>query len=109
MKTITLLILGALLTGAGVVRADTVKLQDGSTMEGTIQSETEVTRSTAQERAEKNARWDLVELKKYQLNPQSSFPVAYYDKVISNSFLPFLAKYSNTTAAVSVAKAVANW
>ncbi|MDW8343392.1 MAG: hypothetical protein RMM51_02760 [Verrucomicrobiae bacterium] len=57
-------------------------------------------------RAEQRA---LEQLRRYRLNPQTSYPASYYQQVIENVFRAFLERYPNSSHATEVAAALAQW
>ncbi len=111
-------------------RADTIKLKDGTTLEGMILSEddqritieiqyaggtitkretvqraevAEVIRLTAEQKAYRQTQ-------KYRLDPNNSYPQpAYYDQVITNVFRPFLAQYPQSSNAAEISDKILQW
>ncbi len=49
------------------------------------------------------------DLGKYQLDPQSSFPLSYYDNAISQGFLPFLQQYPHVMETAIISNRLADW
>lgn len=130
------LILAAWLLAGLCARADTVKLKDGTSVEGEITAEDDSTvsillefaggtisetrhisktdiariaRWTPAQRAEWETTRDYEALQKYQLNPVNSYQAEYYDQVISNAFLAFLAKHPNSPDASNVTARIVEW
>jgi hypothetical protein len=64
---------------------------------------------TEGERLQHLAPWAYRALDKYQLDPQYSYPLSYYDKVINEYFKPFLAKYPGTPEVDKVITRLADW
>ena len=129
MRTCRWLILAAWLLGGLCARADTIKLKDGTSLEGAITAEDNstvsillefargtisqtrqinktdiagITRWTAAQRTEWETTRDYEALQKYQLNPVNSYPTEYYDQIISNVFHAFLAKHSDSPVTSNV-------
>ena len=55
------------------------------------------------------APWAYRALDKYQLDPQNSYPLTYYNNVINEYFKPFLEKYTGTTEASKLTSRLADW
>ncbi len=85
--------------GGTITRKDTIVKDD-------IDS---ITRLTEAERQKHLAPWAYKSLDKYQLDPQTSYPLAYYDKIIDQYFKPFLTDYPNTVEAGSLTSRLADW
>jgi hypothetical protein len=136
MRTCYRLILAAWLLAGLCARADTIKLKDGTTVEGEIVAEDNstvaillefaggtitqtrhvsktdiaaITRWTPQQKAERETQREYENLQKYQLNPVNSYPAEYYDQVISNVFRVFLAKHPNSPDVSNVAAHIVEW
>jgi len=117
-------------------RADTVKLKDGTALEGEIVAEDDSTvaillefaggtisqtrhisktdiagiiRWTPEQRAGREAGRDYEALQKYQLNPVNSYQTEYYDQVISNVFRVFLAKHPDSPDTSNVTARIIEW
>ncbi len=120
---------------AGVF-ADTVKLNNGTMVEGDIIAETdteytverslasgsiktkdavrksdvaEVTRATPEQKAAAAMQQAHEATKRYQLNPMNSFPKEYYDQVLSGSFRKFLTDFPNSTFSAEMQERIATW
>lgn len=121
---------GALLAAiVAVAGADTVKLKDGTELQGRIVAETEtevtvevsfangtitqtrthlksevaeISRLTPEQKA-------LEETRRYELKLDAAFPQPYYDEVITNVFRKFLAEYPNSPGAAEVTAKIAAW
>ncbi len=136
MRTCCRLILAAWLLAGLCARADTVKLKDGTTLEGEIVAEDDstiaillefaggtitqtrhiskadiagITRWTPQQKAERETQREYENLEKYQLNPVNSYPAEYYDQVISNVFRAFLAKHPDSPDTTNVTARITEW
>jgi hypothetical protein len=136
MRTCCRLILAAWLLAGLCARADTVKLKDGTTVEGEIVAEDNstvaillefaggtisqtrhiskadiagITRWTPQQKAERETQRDYENLQKYQLNPVNSYPSEYYDQVISNVFRVFLTKHPDSPDVSNVTARIVEW
>ena len=136
MRTCRWLILTACLLAGLCARADTVKLKDGTALEGEIVAEDDSTLSllvefaggtitqtrhinkadiagiirwTPEQRAERQATRDYEKLQKYQLNPSTSYAAEYYDQVITNDFHKFLADHPNSPYASDVTERIVEW
>jgi hypothetical protein len=128
--------LAAWLLAGLCARADTIKLKDGTTLEGEIIAEDDstvaillefaggtitetrhiskadiagITRWTPQQKAERETQREYENLQKYQLNPLNSYPADYYDQVISNVFRAFLAKHPTSPDASNVTARIVEW
>jgi hypothetical protein len=121
---------------AAVVRADTVKLNDGTVVEGDILSEDEtqlvinaefasgtitekqtlnksdiaqVTRLTPEQKAARDMERAYRKLQQYQLDPNTSGPLSYYDQAIDDVFRPFLQQYPASPYTNAVANMISLW
>ncbi|HXI83458.1 MAG TPA: hypothetical protein VNL17_05135 [Verrucomicrobiae bacterium] len=136
MRTCYCLILAVWLLAGLYARADTVKLKDGTALEGEIVSEdasslsillefaggtitqtrrvdradiAAVIRWTPEQRAEHQIARDYENLQKYQLSPSDSYRVEYYDQVISDVFGAFLKEHPNSPYASNVTERIVGW
>ena len=136
MRTCCCLILAACTLAGFCARADTVKLKDGTALEGEIVAEDDSTvaillefaggtisqtrhiskadiagiiRWTPEQRAKRQATRDYEKLQKYQLNPSTSYAAEYYDQVITNDFHKFLADHPNSSYASNVTERIVEW
>ena len=136
MRTFCRLILAVWLLAGLCVRADTVKLKDGTTLDGEIESEdsssvaillefangtitqtrhidrkdiARITRWTPEQRARRETEREYEALQKYQLNPATSYQPEYYDEVISNVFRAFLAKHADSPFTSNVTERIVEW
>jgi len=136
MRICCCLIVVAWLLAGLCARADTIKLKDGTTVEGEIVAEDNstvaillefaggtitqtrhiskadiavITRWTPQQKAERETQREYENLQKYQLNPINSYPADYYDQVISNVFRVFLAKHPNSPDVSNVTARITEW
>jgi hypothetical protein len=136
MRTYCWLILAACLLAGFCARADTVKLKDGTALEGEIVAEddstlsllvefaggtitqtrhinkadiVDFTRWTPEQRAEHQVTRDYEKLQKYQLDPSTSYAAEYYDQVITNDFHRFLADHPNSPYASDVTERIVEW
>jgi hypothetical protein len=122
---------------AGVsASADTVTLKDGTVLDGDITAEDDssvsiylvfahgtitetrhvnkadiarMVRSTPGQRAATQTKRDYEALEKYELNPNTSYRLEYYDAVISNVFGKFLAQHPNSIYGSNVTDRIAHW
>ena len=85
--------------GGTITRKDTIVKED-------IDS---ITRLTQSERRIHLAPWAYRTLEKYQLDPQNSYPLTYYNKIIDQYFKPFLTEYPDTMEAGSLTTRLADW
>jgi hypothetical protein len=86
--------------GSGTItRNDTIKKTDIETF----------SYLTEGERLQHLAPWAYRSLDKYQLDPQNSYPLSYYNNVVNEYFKPFLAKYAGTTEANKLTNRLADW
>jgi hypothetical protein len=126
----------ALLLAAATAPADTVRLKNGTQYEGTIQSETdsnieievanpagtifhsielnkadvaEAARTTPEQRAVMEMENSYKQTLKYQLDPQYSQPLPYYNQIISNVFNQYLNKYPGSPHEKDMAERIASW
>ncbi len=136
MRTCYRLILIVWLLAGLCARADTIKLKDGTTVEGEIVAEDDstvaillefaggtitqtrhidkadiagITRWTPQQKAERETQREYENLQKYQLNPVNSYPVDYYDQVLSNVFRAFLTQHPDSPDASNVTARIVEW
>lgn len=136
MRTCCWLILTACLLAGLCARADTVKLKDGTALEGEIVAEDDSTvsillefaggtitqtrhiskadiagiiRWTPEQKAERETERDYETLQKYQLNPDTSYQAEYYDQIISNVFRIFLTKHPDSPYASNVTERIVEW
>jgi hypothetical protein len=120
----------------GAAAADTVKLKDGTVLEGDIISEdetqltltvvfasgtisfqevirksdiAEVIRLTPEQKTERDMEKAYERLKKYQLDVRRSGPVSYYDQVIKGVFLRFLQQYPSSPYTNDVDSKILQW
>jgi len=116
--------------------AETVKLKNGDVIEGTLIAEddqqvtlevrlaggtitskrvykkseiAEIVRPTAEQKAQAEIQAAYEAARKNQLDPSSSFPLTQYDKVISEEFAPFLAKYPTSSHVAEILKLSDEW
>jgi len=116
--------------------ADTLKLNNGTTVEGNIIAETDteyivertlaggtiktkdtirkrdvasVVRATPEEKAAAAMKEAYDALKRYQLDPNNSYAKDYYDQVLNGSFRKFLADYPDSPFTAEVRERVAAW
>src|ERR1035437_5837360 len=119
-----------------VLCADTVKLKDGTELEGEIVAESEtnlsiylefsrgtitqtrpinkddvaeIIRWTPEQKAHWLAQRDYQNLQKYQLNQNTSYAPEYYDKIITDVFDKFLTKHPDSPFAANVTERRAEW
>ena len=136
MRTRYWLILTVGILAGLCARADTVKLKDGTTLEGEIVSEddstisillefaggtitqtrqinksdvAEVTHWTPEQKAQRKIERDYEDLQKYKLNPNTSYPVTYYDQVIQNAFRKFLTDHPNSPYTSNIIERAGQW
>ncbi|HUJ08570.1 MAG TPA: hypothetical protein VL171_00955 [Verrucomicrobiae bacterium] len=122
--------------GPGRINADTVKLKDGTVLEGNITAEdaatlsiylefakgtirqtrqinkadiAEIIRWTPEQRAQWQAKHDYEKLQRYRLDPQANYMVEYYDQVINNAFREFLIQYPDSPYASNVTAKIVAW
>jgi len=118
------------------LKADTVKLKDGTVLEGDILAEdndgvsiylefshgtitqtrqikreaiAEIVRWTPQQRATWQSNRDYEHLQKYQLNPATVYLVEYYDQVIDNAFREFLRQHPDSPYTSNVNARIVAW
>ncbi len=112
--------------------ADTVKLKDGTVLEGDITAETDTTLSIYLEFSggtitqtrqinkadiariirwtpEQRAQHDFERLQRYQLSSNDSFKVEYYDQIIDGVFRKFLTQYPNSPLTSNVTERLGEW
>ena len=112
--------------------ADTVKLKDGTVLEGDITGETDTTLSIYLEFSngtitqtrqinkadiariirwtpEQRAQHDFARLQRYQLSSNDSFKVEYYDQIMDGVFAKFLAQYPSSSLASNVTGRLGEW
>ena len=121
---------------AWLARADTVKLKDGTLLEGTITEEdaisitiqmedangavtgkrwalksdiAEIHRTTPEEKAARDMELAFPPLQKLQLDATKSFQLEYYDRTLSNVFQKFLTDYPNSSHTNEVRDKIAEW
>jgi hypothetical protein len=114
----------------------TIKLKDGSVLEGpvlleddqqiTIESQfangtitrkdqvdkgdiASISHLSVVDRDQRLATIALHNLGKYQLDPQNSYPLSYYDSAINDGFRPFLTQYPRALEAITVTNRLAEW
>ena len=125
-----------MLYAAAPVRAESVRLNDGTVLDGDILSENEtqltieaqfasgtitkketlnkadiaqVTRLTPEEKTQRAMEMAFKKLETYQLDSMTSFPVSHYDEVINDVFHPFLIQYPNSPYAKAVQEKLTQW
>lgn len=135
MKTryLFLLLFFGLAVGA---HADTLKLKNGTAIEGSIVAETdaeytveqsraggsiktketirksdvaEVVRATAEQKAAQVMKLAYDATQRYKIDPKKSYPKDYYDKVIELSFRKFLADYPQSPYKKEMEERIAVW
>lgn len=116
--------------------ADTIKLKDGTVLEGDITAEdeamlsvylefssgtitqtrlikkadiAEVIRWTPAQRAQWQAKRDYENLERYRLTPERSYKVGYYDQIINDVFRKFLSQHPDSPHAASVTERIIEW
>jgi hypothetical protein len=121
---------------AWFARADFVKLQDGTVLNGTIIDEdaisvtiqaenvngsvikkrwflksdtAEIHRTTPEEKAARDMELAFAALQKLQIDPTNSFLLGYYDQTLTNVFRKFLADYPDSSYAKEVTDKIAEW
>jgi hypothetical protein len=114
----------------------TIKLKDGSVLEGPVLLEDDrqitieaqyangtisrkdqvdkndiasISHLSAVDRDQRLATMAYHDLGKYQLDPQSSFLLSYYDTAISQGFLPFLQQYPHVMETAIISNRLAEW
>lgn len=135
-RTLRYLMLMALAFGGFCVRADTVKLKDGTVLEGDITAEDDATLSiyleysrgtitqtrqinradivsivrwTPEQLVERQATRDYEKLRKYELSPRDSYAPGYYDQIIKDVFRTFLTEHPNSPHASNVTARIVEW
>jgi hypothetical protein len=136
MRTCCLLVLAICLLAGLCARADIVKLKDGTDLEGEIVAEDDstvsillefaggtitqtrhisksdiasVSRWTPEQKARRQLEHDYEDLQKYQLNPNTSYPITYYDQVINNGFRKFLNDHPNSPYTSNIIDRAGQW
>ena len=114
----------------------TIKLKDGALREGTVLAEDDqkiiidaqfangtitrkdtiqkvniavIVRLNESERTQRLATMAYHNLGQYQLDPQNTYPLSYYDKVMNEVFKHFLKQYPNTAEANLLINRIAEW
>ncbi len=114
----------------------TIKLKDGSVLEGPVLLEDDrqitieaqyangtisrkdqvdkndiasISHLSAVDRDQRLATIAYHDLGKYQLDPQSSVQLSYYDNAISQGFLPFLQQYPHVMETAIISNRLAEW
>ncbi|MGO9245114.1 MAG: hypothetical protein ACLPT4_06350 [Verrucomicrobiia bacterium] len=114
----------------------TIKLKDGSVLEGPVLLEDDrqitieaqyangtisrkdqvdkndiasISHLSAVDRDQRLATIAYHDLGKYQLDPQSSLQLSYYDNAISQGFLPFLQQYPHVMETAIISNRLAEW
>jgi len=130
------LLVTALALGPCYARADTVKLKDGTVLEGNITDEDKTTVSiylefakgtiretrrinkseiaeivpwTPEQRSAWQTKQDYQKLQRYQLDPQANYLVEYYDQVIDNAFREFLSQHPDSPYGSNVIAKIIAW
>lgn len=130
------LLLMALVLGGFCAHADTVKLKDGTVLEGDITTEDDATLSiylefsggtitqtrqinkadvagvirwTPEQKAAWQAKRDYQSLQKYRLNPKNSYAVGDYDQIINDVFRRFLTEHPDSIYASNVTERIVEW
>jgi hypothetical protein len=126
-----------LVTALGAfARADTLRLKDGTVLEGNIMSEdktqfvielrfasgtistkqivkkadvAQVIHLTPEQKAQRDMEKMFEQVQEYQLDPNTSEPQSYYDHVINDVFRPFLRLYPQSTHEEEVNQKIAEW
>jgi outer membrane protein assembly factor BamD (BamD/ComL family) len=116
--------------------ADTVTLKDGTVLEGDITAEdgssvsihlefaggtitetrhinkadiAKIVRLTPEQRAAEQLKRDYAALEQYQLNPNFSYRLDYYDQVVRDNFNKFLANHPDSPYASNITVRIAQW
>jgi hypothetical protein len=119
-----------------LVQADTIRLKNGTVVEGTIVSEdntqlivevyyasgtitmkqtvrqadvAEITRLTEEQKAQRAMERAFEQVQEYQLDPTTSEPLSYYNHVINDVFHPFVRLYPHSPHEEEVHKKIAEW
>ena len=130
------LLIIALVLGLCRVHADTVKLKDGTVLEGNVTAEdadtlsiylefargtisetrrinkadiAEIIRWTPGQRAAWQAKHDYEKLQRYQLDPHANYLVEYYDQVINNVFREYLTVHPDSPYTSNVTAKIDAW
>ena len=136
MRTLRCLLLMALMLGGFSAHADTVTLKDGTVLEGDITAEDSATLSiylefsggtitqtrqiskseiarivrwTPKQKAERQTTRDYEKLQKYQLSPQDSYEVEYYNQIINDVFRAFLTEHPVSPYTSNVTERIVEW
>jgi hypothetical protein len=126
----------AFLLATVCARADTVTLKDGTVLEGNITAEDDsslsiylefahgtitetrhiaktdidtIVRLTPEQRAAWQAKLDYDKIEKYQLSPNVSYRLDYYDQVVRDVFHKFLTDHPDSAYTSNVTTRVAQW
>jgi hypothetical protein len=118
------------------LNAETIKLKDGTVVDGALIAEddqqltlevkmaggtmtakrtykkseiAEIVRPTAEQKAQAEMQAAYEAARKNQLDPNSSFQLAQYDKVLNDIFAPFLSKYPNSPHVAEILKLSEEW
>ena len=130
-----LILMGFMLVGVAV-RGDTIKLKDGTVLEGDVTAEddatisihleyaggtiaetrqinksdiAEITRWTPEQRAAWRVKRDYERLEKYELNPNTSYEPYYYYQVINDAFRKFLAQHPDSPYTSNITARISQW
>jgi len=130
-----LFLMGLMLAGVAV-RGDTIKLKDGTVVEGDVTAEddatisihlefsggtiaetrqinkadiAEITRWTSEQRAAWQVKRDYERLEKYQLNPDTSYEPYYYYQVLNDGFRKFLAQHPDSPYTSNITARITQW
>lgn len=126
------LLLLTVLVAPALASGDTLKLKDGTTMDGIIRSEDDREYVVAIEyaggtitREERVAKSNVVEVvrftpeqlmqreyektQRYRLDPQTSYQPDFYNQTISNVFVAFLRQYTNSPYTQELTKTIQDW
>lgn len=124
--------LGACLFWVGAAQSDTIRLKNGTSIEGEIVAETDSTYTIEISRAggsirtkDTVAKSDVAEIVKataeqkeevaykdtlrYKLDPNKNFTKDYYDRVLSGVFRKFLTDYPNSAFKNELENQIAQW
>jgi hypothetical protein len=127
--------MGFMLAGVAI-HGDTIKLKDGTVLEGDVTAEddatisihlelaggtiaqtrqidkadiAEITRWTPEQRAAWQVKRDYERLEKYQLNPDTSYEPYYYYQVVNDGFRKFLAQHPDSPYTSNVTARITQW